>query len=343
MKKVTYKSFVDIAKELNLTLEQCQDTEINIFINEYKDRANTGDWYQFIDGNGICEINKINGTQITTVLDNKDFDPEFPLNCDLNISNNCKIGCKFCYQGCSINGKHADIKKFINNKKSFLYTLHEGTELAINGNEPFHPDLELLLKFCKRRGILANLTVNEISLVSHNDIIEEYLKKGLIHGIGVSPNMWSVPLLDFCQKHSTAVIHTIAGITTPQQYQCLFNKDVKILILGYKNFGRGENYLEEHDENVKDNIRWLQNNIKEMRNHFKVLSFDNLAIEQLNPKSFLTKKEWEKFYRGDDGHHTLFIDLVNETFAKNSVQPKENHKPLMNDIKDMLKSVKENN
>lgn len=35
--------------------------------------------------------------------------------------------------------------------------------------------------------------------------------------------------------------------------------------------------------------------------------------------------------------------MINETFAKNSVQPKENHKPLMNDIKDMLKSVKENN
>ena len=34
-------------------------------------------------------------------------------------------------------------------------------------------------------------------------------------------------------------------------------------------------------------------------------------------------------------------DIVNETFAKNSVQPKEKHKTLMNDIKDMLKVIKE--
>lgn len=331
----------DIIIELNLTEDQLKNKQIADFALQVAYRKQSGDWYQYWNGNGYVEINKKDGTLITTVLDDKDFDPEFPLNCDINISNNCKIGCAFCYQGCSINGKHSDIKKFIEDKNSFLYTLHEGTELAINGNEPFHPDLELLLNFCKERNILANLTVNELSLVLHIDIIEKYLEDGLIHGIGVSPNMWSVPLLDFCQKHLTAVIHTIAGITTPQQYQCLFDKDVKILILGYKNFGRGENYLEEHDENVKGNIQWLQNNIKEMRNHFKVLSFDNLAIEQLNPKSFLTKKEWEKFYRGDDGHHTLFIDLVNETFAKNSVQPKENHKTLMNDIKDMLKVIKE--
>lgn len=331
----------DIIIELNLTKDQLKDKQITDFALQVAYRKQSGDWYQYWNGNGYVEINKKDGTLITTVLDDKDFDPEFPLNCDINISNNCKIGCAFCYQGCSINGKHSDIKKFIEDKNSFLYTLHEGTELAINGNEPFHPDLELLLNFCKERNILANLTVNELSLVLHTDIIEKYLEDGLIHGIGVSPNMWSVPLLDFCQKHSIAVIHTIAGITTPQQYQCLFDKDVKILILGYKNFGRGENYLEEHDGNVKDNIRWLQNNIKEMRNHFKVLSFDNLAIEQVNPKSFLTKKEWEKFYRGDDGHHTLFIDLVNETFAKNSVQPKEKHKTLMNDIKDMLKVIKE--
>lgn len=331
----------DTIIDLNITLDQLKDSEISKFVFESAIRRQSGDWYQYWNGNGYIEINKKDGTLFTTVLDNKDFDPEFPLNCDLNISNNCKIGCEFCYQGCSINGKHSNIKKFIDDKKSFLYTLHKGTELAINGNEPFHPDLELLLKFCKRRKILANLTVNEISLVSHTDIIKSYLKKGLIHGIGISPSIWSIPMLDFCKCHPTAVIHTIAGITTSKQYECLFDQGVKILILGYKNFGRGENYLDSHDEAVRENMRWLKDNLKEMRKHFEVLSFDNLAINQLNPKSFLTKKEWEKFYRGDDGHHTLFIDLVNETFAKNSVQPKENHKPLMSDIKDMLKVIKD--
>lgn len=331
----------DVIIELGLSKEQLKDKDIQKFVFDVVLRKQSNDWYQYWNGNGYIEFNKTDGTLITTVLDNKEFNPEFPCNIDLNISNKCKVGCKFCYQGCTINGPQANIKKFIRNKNSFLYSIHEGTELAINGNEPFHEDLLMLLRFCKRRNIIANLTVNELTLILHKEEIEDMLKKNLIHGIGISPNMWSVELLEFCKKHPTAVIHTIAGITTEQQYRCLYDQDVKILILGYKNFGRGEDYFEAHDGLVSLNIGWLKNNVKDMINHFKVLSFDNLAIDQLNPKSFLTKKEWEKFYRGDDGNHTFFIDLVNETFAKNSVQPKENHKTLMKDVRDMLKMIKE--
>lgn len=333
----------DIAIELELTDKQLKDKDIQKFVFDYGARQQSGDWYQYKNGNGICEINKKDGTQITTVLTDEDFEPEFPLNCDMNISNCCKMGCAFCYQGCTPKGKHADIKKFIEDKKSFLHTLHRGTELALNGNEPLHPDLELLLKFCRRRGILANLTVNEKTLCEHcNEVkIEEWLKKGLIHGIGISPSLWSVKMLEFCQKHPTAVIHTIAGITTQREYECLMDKGVKILILGFKDFGRGVAYYQGYHADVMYNISWLRNNVKDFPNHFKVVSFDNLAIGQLEPKEWLTKEQWGKFYRGDDGHHTLFIDLVDETFAKNSIQPKENHKPLMKDIRDMLKDIKE--
>jgi len=86
-------------------------------------------------------------------------------------------------------------------------------------------------------------------------------------------------------------------------------------------------------------MEWLQQNVKDFVKHFKVVSFDNLGIKQLNPKSFLTQKQWDEFYRGDDGSHTLYIDLVSETFAKNSIQTKEYHMPITNDIKDMLKKV----
>ena len=35
----------------------------------------------------------------------------------------------------------------------------------------------------------------------------------------------------------------------------------------------------------------------------------------------------------------IFIDLVNETYAMNSMQERKNHKPLTNEIRDMLKDV----
>jgi len=68
-----------------------------------------------------------------------------------------------------------------------------------------------------------------------------------------------------------------------------------------------------------------------MVDNCKVVSFDNLAIEQLNVKELLFKDkqdEWDEFYMGDDGNFTLYIDAVNQTFAKNSCMPKEERFPI---------------
>lgn len=333
----------EIITELNLSSEQLKEKDIQKFVLGVGWRKQTGRWYQYWNGNGYIEINKDDGTSIRTILDDSDYIPEFPENIDMNISNRCNMGCSFCYQGCTKNGKHADIKKYLEDKNSFLYTLHEGTELALNGNEPLHPDLEELLEFCKERGILANLTVNEQTLYNSEKKLDKWLKEGLIHGIGISPSLWNVKLVDFCKEHPTAVIHTIAGITTPKQYECLKDKDIKILVLGYKTFGRGNDYIKQFESGVLNNIHWLSENIKDFVNHFKVVSFDNLAIRQLEPNKWLTKEQWQQFYRGGDGNHTMYIDLVNETFAKNSVQSIEHHTQLMNDVRDMLKYVRENN
>lgn len=326
----------DIIIELGLTPEQCKDKEIQKFALQVAYRKQTGDWYQYWNGNGYCELNKKDGTMITTVLTDEPFRAEFPLNCDMEISKKCINNCPFCYAGCTPDGKHADIKKFIEDKNSFLYSLHEGTELALNGNEPLHPDLELLLNFCKERGIVANLTVHENTLALHKAEIEQWLEKGLLNGVGVSPCGYSKEMVEWCQAHPTSVIHTIAGIDGKLEFDFLKDKNLKVLVLGYKTFGRGVDYM---NPSVTDNIEWLKKEIKDFPNHFKVVSFDNLAIQQLDPKSWLSEEEWQSFYRGDDGSHTMFIDLVNETYAKNSMQERENHKPLTNEIRDMLRDV----
>jgi hypothetical protein len=333
------RNIADVIEDLRLTKSQIRDKDIGVFAMQVAVRKKSGDWYQYWNGNGFCELNKNDGTMITTVLENEPFVAEFPLNCDMEISKKCTNGCKFCYAGCTPDGKHADIKKFIEDKNSFLYSLHEGTELALNGNEPLHPDLELLLKFCKERGIIANLTVHEGTLLYHKSTLLNWLKEKLINGIGISPSSYSNEMIEFCRDVPTAVIHTIAGITSSEQYNKLKNKDLKILILGYKNFGRGVLFKETWNDSIKKNIEWLKDNVKEFPNNFKVVSFDNLAITQLDPKNWLTDEQWQTFYRGDDGSHTMFIDLVNETYAMNSMQERENHKPLTNEIRDMLKDV----
>lgn len=329
----------DIITELNLTDKQLKDKDIQNFVLAVGYRRQTNEWYQYWNGNGYCELNKNNGTMITTVLNDEPFVAEFPLNCDMEISKKCTNGCAFCYAGCTPDGKHADIKKFIEDKNSFLYSIHEGTELALNGNEPLHPDLELLLKFCKERGIIANLTVHENTLLNHKEKLIYWLESKLINGIGISPYMYTEEMINFCIKFPSAVIHTIAGITSIEEYNKIKDKGIKILILGYKDFGRGVKYYQDLETDVKNKIEELKEVVKHFPKYFSVVSFDNLAIKQLKPEEWLTPEQWERFYRGDDGSHTMFIDLVNETYAMNSMQERKNHKPLTNQIRDMLKDV----
>ena len=84
----------------------------------------------------------------------------------------------------------------------------------------------------------------------------------------------------------------------------------------------------------------LKDNLKEMSHHFEVLSFDNLALEQLNVKGsgILSPEQWDEFYMGDDGNYTFYIDLVKKEFSKNSVSDKRY--PLLDSVDAMFEKVK---
>ena len=72
---------------------------------------------------------------------------------------------------------------------------------------------------------------------------------------------------------------------------------------------------------------------------FKVISFDNLALKQLDVKNNLTEEQWKEFYQGDDGTMTMYVDGVKQEFAKTSTSPTRYN--LLNNIDDMFKVIKE--
>ena len=92
----------------------------------------------------------------------------------------------------------------------------------------------------------------------------------------------------------------------------------KTLILGYKQKGRGKEFF---SDDVKAKIDWLEKNIKEIidKEYFDLVSFDNLALEQLKMKAKMIPEKWERMYMGDDGTFTFFVDLVNGVFACDSL------------------------
>jgi hypothetical protein len=161
-----------------------------------------------------------------------------------------------------------------------------------------------------------------------------------IYGLGISLMNPTEEFIQEVKKYPNAVIHVIGGILSESDYNALKNNGLKILILGYKDFGRGSDYLLGNSATISHNQKWLCENIKDVLENFKVVSFDNLAIKQLgdNLKSLLSEEEWDEFYMGDDGQHTMYVDLVKGEFARSSTST--NRYPLMDTIDQMFKIIK---
>lgn len=85
--------------------------------------------------------------------------------------------------------------------------------------------------------------------------------------------------------------------------------------------------------------QWLYENLEDIIQKFKVVSFDNLAIEQLNVKRLLTQEEWDEFYMGDDGKVTYYVDMVERKFAQSSTAPFDKRYDLLNSVDDMFKVI----
>lgn len=267
-----------------------------------------------------------NGTKVR-ITDDDDFIPQFSENVDITLTRKCSQGCKFCYDNCTPEGKHGRIDY------KFLDTLHAGTEVALNGNDLDHPQLEELLLKLKDKKVIPNITVNYNQFIKNIDTIKKWQDEGLVYGVGISLNSFTDDKIEAINSIKNSVIHTIAGIC--KDYSPLYDKNVKVLILGYKDKGRG---IEFRNPEVDENISKLNNNLSELVEHVKVLSFDNLAIEQLPNVKDIVGDNWEEFYMGDDGKFTFYIDLVNGTFAKNSCI-KESF-PIMDSIDDMFDFIR---
>lgn len=273
------------------------------------------------------------GTKVR-MAPNDIFRPAFAENCDIKITDKCDGGCKFCYEGCTVNGKHGDI---LNAK--FIDTLHPFTELALNGNDLTHPDLLPFLEKLQKKQVIANMTVNQLHFVRHYDFIKELISKKLIFGLGVSLVSATPEFVEMVKPFPNLVIHVINGILSEKDVNILKNNGLKVLILGYKQLRRGVDFYEEHSEEVIEKQKWLYNYMEQMSAEFEVVSFDNLAIEQLEIKRLMSDEDWEEFYMGDDGTVTFYIDLVDNKFAKNSLS--QERYDLLDNIDDMFNVILE--
>ena len=90
---------------------------------------------------------------------------------------------------------------------------------------------------------------------------------------------------------------------------------------------------------IDKEIEKLKNNLPKYLDKFETISFDNLSILQLNPKTLVGEKEWNKLYQGDDGTISCYINAVDETIHISSLDNRGF--PLSDNISEDFKKIKE--
>jgi hypothetical protein len=164
-------------------------------------------------------------------------------------------------------------------------------------------------------------------------VLRSLLEDETIYGLGISfRNQYDFGIDDYFIKHPRVVLHVIAGIDI---VDTIINNPIKkVLVLGYKTFGFGVEY---YSDDVKNNIKQWYWWVKKLIDAKDVVSFDNLGLEQLNIKRFLTDDKWEEFNQGE---HSFYINAVEKYFAPSSRNPnKTNWNNLL--IQDYFKTLED--
>lgn len=276
------------------------------------------------------------GTKVRETFDENatEFIAEYPECMDVKITNRCDKGCHMCHEDSKPDGCHGEILT-----AKFWDTLKPYTEIAVGGGDPLsHPDLVTFLIKLKKLKLIPNMTVNQSHFMKNWALLKFLSEEKLIYGLGISLVDANDEFIAKVKEFPNAVIHIINGVVKKEQLEKLANNDLKVLILGYKEFRRGVTYLENNQVKVEMNKIMLYDYLPDMLKEFEVVSFDNLALEQLEVKRLLTEEEWNEFYMGNDGKYTMYIDLVKEQFALCSVA--EERFDLLDDIKPMFDKVK---
>jgi hypothetical protein len=264
------------------------------------------------NGNSTVELHH-DGTRVISFEDTLQL--EYPLNIDIRVSTACSLGynpktgkatCTFCHESARTDGTECDYQEL----KNKLQGLPKGIELAIGGNKITLGLIEFLT-WAKNEGYICNLTVNQLHINKERVVLKSLLEDETIYGLGISYRKdYLFGIDDYFIEHPRVVLHVIAGIDDVDDI--INNPIKKVLVLGYKTFGFGVDY---YSDEVKKNIQQWYWWIKKVIDAKEIVSFDNLGLEQLNIKRFLTEDKWEEFNQGE---HSFYINAVDNYFAPSS-------------------------
>jgi len=248
-------------------------------------------------------------------------DPEYPETIDMKITNWCDAPCqKWCHEQSNVKGLHADAQAL----QDVLHSAHAGMEIAFGGGATqTYPGLMAKVWTLNSRGVIANMTVNQHHIASVSSLA---LMQFCGIGLSYQAHMPKDLIVETYFRHPHVVVHLIMGVHSPDDLRAIENvlqaKGMKgrYLLLGYKNWGNGKRYKSVNDLAIDKCLRlWYIAMGELVKKHH--IGFDNLAIEQMKLSRLFTDEGWKKFYMGDEGTFSMYIDMVKQEYASHSTSP----------------------
>lgn len=263
------------------------------------------------NGNADIEL-FIDGTRKITYPD-EGLHLDWPLNIDIRLSNRCQFGmnpktgkavCSFCHESATTNGDSGNLGELL----KVLEGIPDGVEIAFGVN--FLP--QGFEDFLKASGRVHNITLNQgfLANLRHVEEVRRLQSLGLVYGVGVSYRRGYQHFLPDLGENR--ILHVIAGIDSFNEVLYLRRRGVKkLLVLGEKDFGFNVGKVDLQSPRHRE---WFYR-VSELFRAFDVVSFDNLALEQLQVSRFFDKEKWEVTYQGE---HSIYINAVTRTFHPSS-------------------------
>jgi hypothetical protein len=268
--------------------------------------------HNYTNGNACISLYSC-GTRILEAPDNLKL--EYPLNIDIRLSQKCSFGmnprtnkaiCSFCHESATTDGADADLEALY---RDVLKDLPKGVEIAVGVNH-FNSEVIELFRKCKEQGLVVNITVNQGHTRLNKDVLLYLIENSFIKGLGISYRKGMLGVPTELLEYENTVVHVIAGINTIQEVKDLSLCGVnKVLVLGEKNFGFNLGKVKITTEVHRDFYR----GVHELFKLFSVVSFDNLALEQLNVKRFIL--DWGTMYQHE---YSFYINAVEQYYSPSS-------------------------
>ena len=234
----------------------------------------------------------------------KEQDPEFsmfgPEILDMEISEVCKRGCKFCYKDNKALGKNMSLEQV---KIILPKVKHSICQVAYGiGDISGNPELFEILKYTREIGLIPNITINGRITENQADEMLKYIGACAVSYYDIDECYNAVKMLSDKGLKQTNIHYFLSQQTYDEAFKVL--KDIKtdtrlsklnaIVFLSLKKKGRAiqNNYTSVTNEQFKSLVEYcLKNDINFGFDSCSAVKFDNSIVGLENEKQLLQISE----------------------------------------------------